>query len=90
MSQIELFEIPSPCVGVCQSDSRGFCKGCLRSREERFDWLYYTNEQKRDVIRRCTMRKKRIALAQYKQRLAKLKQERAQMTGDLFAQDDVL
>lgn len=84
MSQIELFDIPSPCVGICQSDSRGFCKGCLRSRDERFNWLYFTTEEKREVVRLCTLRKKRIAYALYKQRIAKLTQERADMTADLF------
>lgn len=38
MEQIELFHIESPCRGVCQSSAKGFCKGCLRSREERFRW----------------------------------------------------
>lgn len=72
-AQIELFDIPSPCVGICTADSRGFCKGCLRNRDERFNWLYFTNEEKREVIRKCSNRKKRIALAIYKQRLEKQK-----------------
>jgi len=33
--QLEFFDIPSPCRGICQADDRGFCRGCLRSREER-------------------------------------------------------
>lgn len=67
-AQIELFDIPSPCIGVCTTDNRGLCQGCLRSRDERFNWLYFSNEEKREVIRKCTNRKKRIAYAIYKQR----------------------
>lgn len=88
MSQLELFDIPSPCVGVCQSDARGFCKGCLRSRDERFNWLYLSTEEKRVVIGKCAARKKRIALAIYKKRLeaaqAKTNQNQ-QAPSDLFA-----
>ncbi|SQB39580.1 Predicted Fe-S protein [Citrobacter koseri] len=36
--QLEFFPVPSPCRGICQSDERGFCRGCLRSRDERFNW----------------------------------------------------
>ena len=59
MKQIEIFEIPSPCIGVCQTNNRGYCLGCYRSREERFHWLKLTDEQKRNVIALCKQRKKR-------------------------------
>jgi predicted Fe-S protein YdhL (DUF1289 family) len=39
MQQLEFFAIPSPCIGVCESGPRGYCKGCFRSREERLHWL---------------------------------------------------
>lgn len=55
--QLEFFDIPSPCVGVCQSDSRGYCLGCLRSRDERFQWMTMSDSQKRDVLRLCQRRK---------------------------------
>lgn len=58
--QIEIFEIPSPCVGVCQANNRGYCLGCFRSREERFQWNSLTNSQKRQVIKLCKQREKRI------------------------------
>lgn len=63
MSQLEIFEIPSPCIGVCELNNRGYCKGCLRSRQERLDWLKYTSVQKRDVIRLCQQRKARVQAA---------------------------
>jgi predicted Fe-S protein YdhL (DUF1289 family) len=65
--QLELFPIPSPCVGRCQTDSRGYCIGCLRSREERFGWLKFSPAQQREIIRLCKQRKYRRWLASQKQ-----------------------
>ena len=33
--QLEFFPVQSPCRGICQSDERGYCRGCMRSRDER-------------------------------------------------------
>lgn len=57
--QLELFELTSPCIGVCQSDERGYCLGCYRSRQERFDWLQMTNTQQQEVMRLCRDRARR-------------------------------
>ena len=54
--QLEFFPVPSPCRGICESDARGYCRGCLRSREERFDWMRYSDAQKREVLRLCRQR----------------------------------
>ena len=59
-NQIELFEIENPCVGVCQSNKKGYCFGCLRSRQERQLWLRMTNEERRVVLRIIVGRSKRI------------------------------
>lgn len=68
MEQLEFFEVPSPCLGVCQVNNRGYCKGCFRSREERFNWLKFSSSQKREVIRLCQDRKRRVlALARKRQ-----------------------
>jgi len=61
--QLEFFTIPSPCRGVCQSDARGYCLGCLRSRQERFDWTAMNDSQKREVLRLCHQRYLRLARA---------------------------
>ena len=63
MEQLDFFTIPSPCVGVCQANNRGYCKGCFRSRDERFYWQQLTNEQKRNVIRLCKQRYQRVMRA---------------------------
>ncbi|WP_265524876.1 DUF1289 domain-containing protein, partial [Providencia rustigianii] len=41
--QLEFFEIPSPCRGICQTNEQGYCRGCYRTRDERFGWLQLTN-----------------------------------------------
>ncbi|NMP30863.1 DUF1289 domain-containing protein [Thalassotalea sp. M1531] len=57
--QLEFFDVPSPCIGVCQSDEKGYCKGCLRTRDERQQWITLTSDDKQKVIKRCQQRKKR-------------------------------
>ncbi len=65
--QLELFPIPSPCIGYCETDNKGYCLGCFRSREERFQWLKYSPAQQREIIRLCRQRKYRRFLAAQKQ-----------------------
>lgn len=60
MEQLEFFAIPSPCVGVCEANSKGFCKGCLRSRDERLYWLKMSDTQKHQVIRLIAMRRQKL------------------------------
>ena len=58
--QIELFDIDNPCIGVCTSNKKGYCFGCLRSRTERQLWLSMSTEQRREVLRLIVGRKQRI------------------------------
>ena len=57
--QLEFFDVPSPCVGVCQSDEKGNCLGCYRTRDERQSWINLTSDDKQKVVKRCQQRKKR-------------------------------
>ena len=57
--QLEFFDVPSPCVSICESDEKGLCRGCMRSRDERQEWINFTNDEKQKVIKRCLQRKKR-------------------------------
>ena len=59
-NQIELFAVENPCIGVCRSNKKGYCFGCLRSRAERQMWFQMTNEQRREVLRLIVGRKQRI------------------------------
>ncbi len=54
--QLEFFPVQSPCRGICQSDERGYCRGCMRSRDERFSWQTMSDAQKREVLRLCRQR----------------------------------
>jgi len=57
--QLEFFDVPSPCIGICQSDEKGLCLGCFRSRDERLSWNNFTSDDKQKVVKRCLQRKKR-------------------------------
>lgn len=59
MEQLEFFTVPSPCIGVCSMDDKGYCRGCMRRREERFGWLEMTSAQKIHVIKLCRQRYRR-------------------------------
>lgn len=59
MKQIEIFDITSPCIGVCQSGPKGFCVGCYRSREERLHWINLEQDVQSKIIKACALRKKR-------------------------------
>ncbi len=56
MEQLEFFTVPNPCVGVCTVDEKGYCRGCMRKREERFQWLEMTPAQQLHVIKLCRQR----------------------------------
>lgn len=63
VQQLEFFDIPSPCRGICQADERGFCRGCQRSRDERFGWMNMSDVEKREVLRLCHQRFLRLRRA---------------------------
>ncbi|EGA65624.1 DUF1289 domain-containing protein [Vibrio brasiliensis] len=56
MEQLEFFVVPSPCVGVCTVDEKGYCRGCMRKRDERFNWLNMTPAQQLHIIKLCRQR----------------------------------
>ena len=66
MQQLELITIENPCISVCQSDNRGYCLGCFRSRDERFNWAKMSSPEKRKVLDLCKSRHKRRIAKQKK------------------------
>ncbi|OED87863.1 Fe-S protein [Vibrio crassostreae ZF-91] len=64
MEQLEFFQVPSPCVGVCSSDDKGYCNGCMRKREERFNWMSMTPSEQLHVIKLCRQRYRRKIMNQ--------------------------
>ncbi|WP_117234804.1 DUF1289 domain-containing protein [Vibrio maerlii] len=59
MEQLEFFKVPNPCVGVCSVDDKGYCKGCMRKREERFNWMSFTPAEQLHIIKLCRQRYRR-------------------------------
>ncbi|MFT5635207.1 MAG: putative Fe-S protein YdhL (DUF1289 family) [Cognaticolwellia sp.] len=57
--QLEFFDVPSPCIGICQSDDKGQCSGCFRMRDERLNWISFDSNERKKVIKRCLQRKNR-------------------------------
>jgi len=60
MEQLEIFDIPNPCRGICQTNSRGLCLGCFRTRKERFEWQRLTLAEQQNVLRLMKQRKGRL------------------------------
>lgn len=60
MDQLELFPLKNPCIGVCEANQKGYCRGCLRNRHERQQWLNMSNLQKRHVIKLCYLRRRKL------------------------------
>ena len=44
--------IESPCIGVC-TIIRNKCIGCLRTNEEINNWLYFSDEERRKITKKC-------------------------------------
>ncbi len=59
MDQLELFDLPNPCIGVCQSNNRGYCIGCLRSRDERFNWHQKPAAERARILKLLEQRRAR-------------------------------
>ena len=57
--QLQLFDIASPCINVCEVNNRGYCKGCLRSRDERFYWHKLSPSDQSKVLKLCQQRRRR-------------------------------
>ncbi len=87
IDQGEFFDTPNPCRSICTVNNKGFCKGCFRSREERFHWNEFTEYQKHLVVQLCHVREKRVEAARRKKALHEAQakeQEKAQF--DLFGE----
>ena len=65
MEQPDFFAIPSPCIGVCRANNKGYCIGRPRSREERLYWQQMNDDQKHQVMRLLVIRRKKIEQAKW-------------------------
>ena len=44
--------IESPCIGVC-TVIHSKCIGCLRTAEEIKNWLYFSDEERNKITKKC-------------------------------------
>tara|TARA_R110000868_G_scaffold88008_2_gene245571 strand:- start:110 stop:355 length:246 start_codon:yes stop_codon:yes gene_type:complete len=79
VKQIEIFEISSPCIGVCQSGPTGYCLGCFRSRDERLHWIKLEQDVQSKIIKACAIRKKRLAAKKQKPAAGPIKPQQNDM-----------
>lgn len=92
IEQQELFAIASPCIGVCQVNNKGYCKGCYRNRNERLYWHTFSNEQRGVLLQALAMRrtavarKKAMLLDEQDEQLS-LPLEAEPMQGNLFGDE---
>ena len=87
MKQIEIFEIISPCIGVCQSGPKGFCIGCFRSREERVHWVKLEQDVQSKIIKACATRKKRAKAIKKNKKSATDSSSQLGFSDDSFTQN---
>lgn len=59
MQQSEFFSIQSPCKRICTVNKQGFCIGCLRTRPERFGWKDFSEQEKWEILQKCSRRLQR-------------------------------
>jgi len=48
--------VASPCVSLCALDEDDLCVGCQRSADEIRRWGLMSNEERREVLQRCSER----------------------------------
>ena len=49
--------IESPCIGVCTIVAN-ICIGCFRSKEEIQNWLYYSENERKRITKKCIKKMK--------------------------------
>lgn len=82
--QQEMFDIDSPCVGICEVNNKGFCKGCFRNRNERLYWHTFSTEQ-RGILLTILSKRRAIVQANKKAKITEEDIHTDNLQGDLFS-----
>ena len=53
--------VPSPCVRNCCLDENDICLGCHRSITEICGWAAATDDERREILARCLVRREQRA-----------------------------
>jgi uncharacterized protein len=48
----------SPCINICSLDEQGYCRGCLRTRDEIAGWIRMSASEQWAVIHACDERRR--------------------------------
>ncbi len=55
----EFEKFKSPCTKFCHiNDKNGYCRGCFRTVDEIAMWIYYSLQEKEDLLKKIELRKK--------------------------------
>jgi len=49
-------QVKSPCIGICACNEDDICIGCGRTKNEVANWIYLTEEHKKEIIKKCKER----------------------------------
>jgi len=53
-----MIDFSSPCVSLCALDATGaHCIGCMRTQEEIFSWMTYSQEERNRIMEEVKTRK---------------------------------
>lgn len=80
--QQEMFAIDSPCIGICEVNNKGFCKGCFRSRDERLYWHTLNTTQRGLLL--TVLAKRRMAYIRKQNNVDELSNHPSNIQGNLF------
>lgn len=50
MSFVIVAPIVSPCIGICELDRDGYCKGCLRTGDEIARWVSMGDQDRQRLL----------------------------------------
>ncbi|MCU4677424.1 DUF1289 domain-containing protein [Catenovulum sp. 2E275] len=43
-------KVKNPCIGDCRLNMDEVCIGCGRSKDEKLDWIFYSEKEKQKVV----------------------------------------
>ncbi|MEM7070649.1 MAG: DUF1289 domain-containing protein [Pseudomonadota bacterium] len=80
---MQLPNIPSPCVGVCQLDDQtGFCKGCLRTSNEIAIWRSTSNAERYQIVQDLRDRRRAMGRTSAADQKPRRRKRRGKQSGE--------
>ncbi len=60
--QLKSQAIENPCIGDCRINPDEVCIGCGRNRDEKLDWIFMSDNEKKQVVIKAKERLKLLKL----------------------------